>query len=283
VSIRKLGDPKLGTRAELKNINSFRFLERGINFEIQRQIELLESGGRVVQETRTYDSERDETRSMREKEESNDYRYFPDPDLLPLLVEPAFIAKIKSELPELPEAKRLRFLEEYGLNEAEAQYLTGSRELAEYFEALTRQTDGESKLAANWITSELAGALNSDGLGIEESRLSPEQLSGLLARIVDKTISGKIAKDVFNAMWAGEGEADQIISERGLQQITDSGELEALVDEVIEQNLSQVEQYLSGKEKVLGFFVGQIMKKSGGKANPGLVNKLLRIKLEQRR
>jgi len=283
ISIRRRGDTRLGTRTELKNINSFRFLERAINFEIERQIELLESGGTVVQETRLYDASKDETRSMRYKEESNDYRYFPDPDLLPLDIDASLVEEIRSKLPELPEAKRLRFLDDYDLTEQEAEYLTTSRPLAEYFELLVKHSDKASKLSANWIATELAAALNAEGLEINHSRLTPEQLGELLIRINDNTISGKIAKQVFEAMWRGEGDADQIIAQRGLQQITDGGEIEMLVDEVIKQNAKQVEQYLAGKKKVLGFFVGQIMKISDGKANPQVVNELLTRKLEDKR
>ena len=282
VSVRRKGDDKLGTRAELKNINSFRFLERGINFEIERQIELIEDGGKVVQETRLYDSERDETRSMRSKEEANDYRYFPDPDLLPVNVSAADIAEIRAALPELPEQKKQRFVNELGLSDYNAELLTANRDTALYFE--TAFAEGASDAAqaavlANWILGDLTGALNKAGLDINDSPIAATPLVQLVARITDETISGKIAKQVFEAMWQGEGSADDIIEARGLRQITDSGAIESLIDDVIAANPEQVEQFRAGKEKVLGFFVGQVMKQSRGKANPGQVNALLRDKL----
>jgi aspartyl-tRNA(Asn)/glutamyl-tRNA(Gln) amidotransferase subunit B len=281
VSVRRRGDDRLGTRAELKNINSFRFLERAINFEIERQIELIEDGGRVVQETRLYDSERDETRSMRSKEEANDYRYFPDPDLLPVSISDADIAGIRAALPELPEQKKQRYVDEFGLSEYNAELLTANRDTALYFEAAFASVDdGHAATLANWILGDLAGALNKAGLDIGDSPIAAEALAQLLARIADDTISGKIAKQVFEAMWQGEGSADDIIEARGLRQITDSGAIETLIDAVIAANPEQVQQFRDGKEKVLGFFVGQVMQQSRGKANPAQVNALLREKLK---
>ena len=283
VSVRPAGQAEFGTRAEIKNVNSFRFLERAINFEMERQIDVLESGGTVTQETRLYDAERDETRAMRSKEESNDYRYFPDPDLLPIVVDDALVEEIRQTLPELPQARRQRFVDAYGLGDYEAGFLTASRALADYFETAAEAADKANKLTANWVITEVTGALNADNRDITEAPVTAPQLGGLLRRIEDDTISGKIAKDVFEAMWRGEGDADAIIEARGLRQISDSGELESLIDGVIAENETQVEQYLAGKNKVLGFFVGQIMKRSGGKANPQKVNELLKDKLEARR
>ncbi len=278
VSVRPRGEEKLGTRAEIKNVNSFRFLERAINFEIERQIELIESGGKVVQETRLYDAERDETRSMRSKEEANDYRYFPDPDLLPVEIDDALIDEIRAQLPELPDEKRQRFIEQYGLSADDARTLTGDSATAAYFEAVAASA-GQPKLAANWVLVELGGRLNKEGLGIADSPVGAASLGGLLARIADNTISGKIGKQVFDAMWAGEGEADAIIEAKGLKQISDSGAIEAIVDEVLANNPDQIAQYKAGKEKLLGFFVGQAMKASRGKANPGQLNQMLKDKL----
>ncbi|WP_448507634.1 Asp-tRNA(Asn)/Glu-tRNA(Gln) amidotransferase subunit GatB [Immundisolibacter sp.] len=278
VSVRRVGDSKLGTRAEIKNINSFRFVERAINVEIERQIELLESGGQVVQETRLYDAERNETRAMRSKEEANDYRYFPDPDLLPIEVSEAWVEQLRAQLPELPQARQARFVARYGLSDYDAGLLTAERELADYFEA-TLAGGAEPKLAANWINGELAAALNRDDLPITAAPISPAALGGLLGRIADQTLSGKLAKDVFAAMWQGEGDADAIIEARGLKQITDTGAIEAAVRQVLAANPEQVEQLRAGKDKVLGFLVGQVMKATGGKANPAQVNSLLRAKV----
>jgi aspartyl-tRNA(Asn)/glutamyl-tRNA(Gln) amidotransferase subunit B len=280
VSIRHKGVQELGTRAELKNINSFRFLERAINFEIERQIDLIEDGGRVVQETRLYDAERDETRSMRSKEEANDYRYFPDPDLLPVTVSDEDIARIRAELPELPEQKKQRYIDDLKLSDYNAELLTGNRDTALFFEAALAESPEQSAQLVNWILGDLAGALNKAGLEISDSPIKPAMLTQLVERIADNTISGKIAKEVFDAMWQGEGSADDIIEARGLKQITDSGAIETLIDEVIAANPEQVEQFRAGKEKVLGFFVGQVMKQSQGKANPGQVNAILRDKLK---
>lgn len=281
VSVRPKGGP-LGTRAELKNLNSFRFLERAINIEVERQIDLIEAGGEVVQETRLYDADKDETRSMRSKEEANDYRYFPDPDLLPVELDPDLIETVRAGMPELPDAKRRRFAEAYGLSSYDASVLTASKGLADYFEQVVGVA-GDAKLAANWVMGELSGALNKAGLSLEASPVSAAELGGMLLRIVDRTISGKIAKQVFEAMWEGEGSADQVIEARGLKQITDSGAIEAVVDGVLAANPEQVTNYRNADEKkrpkMLGFFVGQVMKQSKGKANPQQVNELLLKKL----
>jgi aspartyl-tRNA(Asn)/glutamyl-tRNA(Gln) amidotransferase subunit B len=281
VSVRPKGQKELGTRAELKNINSFRNVERAINIEIERQIELIEDGGTVVQETRLYDADKNETRSMRSKEEANDYRYFPDPDLLPVVLDPALIEQIRSTLPELPNAKRDRFVAEMNLPLYDASVLTSSRASANYYEAALNASDNkDAKLCANWIITQLLGALNKASLDIAESPISASQLGGLLLRITDNTISGKIAKQIFDALWAGEGDdTDSIIEAKGLKQVTDSGAIEAIIDDVISKNQAQLEQYHSGKEQLFGFFVGQVMKASKGKANPGQVNQLLKKKL----
>ena len=283
VSVRPKGQKELGTRAELKNINSFKFVERAINIEIERQIDVIEDGGAVVQETRLYDPDKNETRSMRSKEEANDYRYFPCPDLLPIEITDEFLATVKATLPELPAAKFERFMSEYDLSDYDAGVLTASRATADYFETVAKAC-GEPKLTANWVTGELSSHLNNDGLEITESPVNAEMLTGLIKRIADKTISGKIAKEVFQALWAGEGSsdesaADKVIESKGLKQITDTGAIEAMIDEIIANNAGQVEQYRSGKEKVFGFFVGQVMKASQGKANPVQVNELLKKKL----
>ena len=279
VSVRPKGSSDFGTRAEIKNVNSFRFVQQAIDYEVERQIDVIESGGTVVQETRLFDAVKGETRSMRTKEEANDYRYFPDPDLLPLEVDAALVEEALGELPELPDAKKQRFMDEYALTAHDASMLTGSRELADYFEAVAEAAGGEGKLAANWVMGELSGALNKAGLDITESPVSPAQLGGMLQRISDQTISGKIAKQVFEAMWNGEGDADTVIEKHGLKQVTDTGAIEAMIDEVIAANPQQVEQYQGGKDKLLGFFVGQVMKASKGKANPEQVNELLKQKL----
>ena len=280
VSVRRKGDPKFGTRAEIKNLNSFRFVERAIEFEIERQIDLIESGGKVVQETRLYDPDKGETRSMRGKEEANDYRYFPDPDLLPLLLDDSFLDAVRAALPELPDAKRQRFIDQYGLSAYDAGVLTASRALADYYEATVAALGAEPKLCANWVMGDLSAFLNRDNRDISASPVSATQLAGLLRRIQDQTLSGKLAKDVFEALWAGEGEADAIIDQRGLRQITDSSAIENVIDDVITDNPEQLAQYRSGKDKLFGFFVGQVMKLSKGKANPQQVNDLLRAKLQ---
>jgi aspartyl-tRNA(Asn)/glutamyl-tRNA(Gln) amidotransferase subunit B len=281
VSVRPKGQKELGTRAEIKNINSFRNVERAINIEIERQIELIEDGGRVVQETRLYDADKNETRSMRSKEEANDYRYFPDPDLLPVVLEPELIEEMRASLPELPNAKRDRFIADMSLPLYDASVLTSSRELANYFEAVLEASDNkEPKQCANWIITQLLGALNKAGLDIANSPISAQQLGGLLLRITDNTISGKIAKQIFEALWEKEGDdADRIIEAKGLKQVTDSGAIEAMIDEVIANNPGQLEQYRGGKEQLFGFFVGQVMKASKGKANPAQVNEILKAKL----
>ena len=279
VSVRPKGQEAFGTRAEIKNINSFRFLERAINFEVERQIDIIESGGKVVQETRLYDADRNETRSMRSKEEANDYRYFPDPDLLPVEIDHEYMGKVLETMPELPDEKRERFEANYGLSHQDALTVTASRDLADFYEVTVKASDDEPKLAANWITGEFAAALNRDAIDVAQSPVSAEMLGGLILRITDQTISGKIAKQVFEAMWNGEGDADAVIEAKGLKQITDSGAIEGIVDEIIAANPAQVEQYRAGKEKVFGFFVGQVMKQTKGKANPGQVNELLKKKL----
>jgi aspartyl-tRNA(Asn)/glutamyl-tRNA(Gln) amidotransferase subunit B len=280
VSVRPKGQKAFGTRAEIKNINSFKFVEKAINHEIERQIELIENGGKVVQETRLYDSARDETRSMRSKEEANDYRYFPDPDLLPVIIDEDFKAQIKAALPELPQAKKQRFKTQYSLDEESVSILTTSRQLADYFETVYKKSGCEAKLCANWITGDLSAALNKAGLEITDSPVSDERLAGLLARISDNTISGKIAKQVFEELWQSTLSADEIIAEKGLKQITDTGAIEAIIDKIIAGNQGQVEQYRSGKDKVFAFFVGQVMKAMQGKANPAEVNKMLKEKLQ---
>jgi len=279
VSVRRSGSEKFGTRAEIKNLNSFRFVERAINYEVERQIELLESGGQVVQETRLYDPDKGETRSMRSKEEANDYRYFPDPDLLPVALDAVFIESVRATLPELPDQKAARFSRDYGLSPYDAGVLTASRELADYYEAVVAAVPKEPKLAANWVMGELAAALNRDNLEIGSGKLPAPRLAGLLARIVDQTISGKIAKEVFEAMWAQGADADPIIESRGLRQITDSGAIERVIDEVMVKNPGQLAEYRAGKDKLFGFFVGQVMKATGGKANPAQLNELLKKKL----
>lgn len=281
VSVRPRGQEELGTRAELKNLNSFRFIEKAINFEVERQIDVLEDGGTVVQETRLYDSDKDETRSMRSKEEANDYRYFPDPDLLPVELDDEYIEAVRKSLPELPDAKKIRFVADYGIKESDAEILTVSRATADYFEELADKTSAQKQVAANWVIGELTAALNKDGSDIVQSPVSPAELGTLLDRIADNTISGKIAKDVFDAMWAGEGTADDIIEAKGLRQITDSSAIEGIVDAVIAANPGQADEYRAGKDKLLGFFVGQVMKETGGKANPAQVNEVIKRKLSE--
>ena len=279
VSVRPKGEKKLGTRAEIKNVNSFRFVEKAIEYEIGRQIELIEGGGTVVQETRLYDSDKDQTRSMRSKEEAMDYRYFPDPDLPPLVLSEDFIRAVEATLPELPDAKRVRFMSQYGLNKYDAGVLTSSREMADYYEAVVKEAKADPKIAANWIAVELSGFLNRDNKDIAQSPVTTTMMAGLLKRLADNTISGKIAKDVLEAMWAGEGNADAVIEKKGLKQITDTGAIEKAIDDVIAKNPKQLEQYRAGKETLFGFFVGQVMKATQGKANPAQVNELLKKKL----
>ncbi len=279
VSVRRRGDEAFGTRTEIKNLNSFRFIERAIRFEIERQIDLIEDGGEVVQETRLYDAALDETRPMRSKEEANDYRYFPDPDLLPVEIGDEYIEALRGQLPELPDARRRRLVDDFGLKADDADLLAGSRALADFFEEAAGATEAAPQLVANWVLGELSGALNRDGIDIDGSRVSAADLAGLLTRIQDNTISGKIAKQVFEAMWTDGGSADDIIESRGLKQITDSSAIEAVVDRVIEANPGQVAEYRAGKEKLIGYFVGQVMKETRGQANPGQVNRILKAKL----
>lgn len=284
VSVRPAGSQEFGTRTETKNVNSFRFLEKAINFEIERQIDVLESGGTITQETRLFDPDSGQTRAMRSKEDAHDYRYMPDPDMLPVAIDADYIQAVRAEMPELPDAKTQRFMQAYDLSVTDARALTGSRSWADYFEAVVAATDQKpaqvGKTAANWVNTELAGELNRQGQSIADSPISAEQLGGIVQRVMDDTISGKIAKQVFDALVAGEGrDADQIIEERGLKQITDTGAIEAYVDEVIANNPDQVQQYLDGKTKVMGFLVGQVMKASQGKANPREVSQMLADKL----
>src|SRR5690606_24664591 len=279
VSIRKKGATEFGTRTEIKNVNSFRFVEKAINYEVQRQIDLIEDGGRVIQETRLYDADKDETRSMRSKEVANDYRYFPEPDLLPVVIDDAYISAVRATLPELPAARRARFVGAYGLSEYDANVVTSSRAMAAFFEEVTRIC-GDAKLSANGVTVDLLGLLNKLELDIAASPIKPAQLGTMISRIKDNTISGKLAKTVFEALAEGEQDVDQIIESRGLKQVTDTGAIEKLVDDVLAANPAQVEQYRAGKEAVFGFFVGQAMKISKGKANPAQLNELLRNKLK---
>ena len=278
VSVRRRGEP-LGTRCEIKNLNSFRFMEQAIEYEARRQVELIEDGGKVVQETRLYDPDRNETRSMRSKEDAQDYRYFPDPDLLPLVIAKAEVERVRATLPELPQAKKDRFVAQFALTAYDADLLTVAREASDYFETLVKDSGAEPKVCANWQNGELAAALNRDGLDIAQSPVLAQALGALLKRIADGTISGKIAKDVFEAMWRGEGAPDAIIEARGLKQISDIGAIEKLVDEVLAANAKLVEDYRSGKEKAFNALVGQAMKASKSKANPGQVNDMLKRKL----
>lgn len=279
VSVRKIGDTKFGTRAEIKNINSFRFVEKAILVEAQRQIDLIEDGGKVVQETRLYDADRNETRSMRSKEVANDYRYFPEPDLLPVIIDDAFIESVRTTLPELPDRKAMRFQQQYGLSEYDASVLATDRSTADFFETVANDC-GDAKLAANWVMVDLQSVLNKQELDIARSPVSAGALAGLIKRIKDNTISSKIAKTVFEAMVNGEGSADSIIDSKGLKQVTDTGAIEKMIDAIIAANPKQVDQYRSGQEKVFTFFVGQVMKESKGKANPAQVNEILQKKLK---
>ncbi len=277
VSVRRPGE-ELGTRAEVKNVNSVRFMQQAIDFEAQRQVDLLEEGGEVVQETRLFDANTGKTRSMRSKEEAHDYRYFPDPDLLPLEFSQEFVDELKADLPELPDDKLQRFQDELGLSHYDAGVLVAEKETADYFEAVAAGRD--AKLAANWVTGNLFGALNKDAKNISESPVSEQQLGGLLDLIADGTISGKIAKDVFEVMYETGRDAADVVEEKGLKQVSDTGEIEAMIDQVIADNPDNVEAYRGGKDKLFGFFVGQVMKASQGKANPGVVNEILRKKLD---
>lgn len=280
ISVRKPGD-KLGIRAEIKNVNSVKAVQQAIHFEVDRQIELLENGGDVKQETRLWDPAKMETRSMRSKEEAHDYRYFPDPDLLPLILDDAMVAEMKASLPELPDQKKHRFMDDYGLSLYDSSVLIAERARAEYYEAVVDKSanDNDPKLAANWVINELLGALNKDEKKLTDSPISAKQLGGLIALITDNTISGKIAKDVFAEMYKSGDDAAKIVEEKGLKQVTDTGEIEAIIDKVIAANPDNVAKYKGGKDKLFGFFVGQVMKETGGKANPAMVNELLKKKL----
>lgn len=279
VSVRPKGQTEFGTRTEIKNINSFKFVEKAINVEVQRHVDLIEDGGTVTQETRLYDADKNETRSMRSKEFANDYRYFPEPDLLPVEIDDAYIQDVKDHLPELPDAKIQRFKADYSLSDYDATVLAASRAMADYFEAVVDVTK-DAKLAANWCMGELAGQLNRYEQDIADSPVSATDLGLLIQRIQDNTVSNKIAKTVFEAMFRGEGSADEIIEAQGLKQVSDSGAIEAMIDEVIANNPAQVADYRSGKDKLFGFFVGQVMKASKGQANPAQVNDILKNKLQ---
>lgn len=282
VSVRPLGTEKLGTRCEIKNLNSFRFLERAIDHEVARQIDILEEGGRIIQQTRLYDADRDETRSMRSKEDAQDYRYFPDPDLLPVIISEEWIERAKEGLPELPEDKRSRYVKQHGLSAYDASVLTVARELSDYFDQTVEMLPGQGKLCANWIMGEVSGRLNKEGLEIAQCPVNPRQLAGLLQRISDGTVSGKMAREVFDSIWSGEGnDADAIIAAKGLKQISDDSEIEKLLDEVLIAHPQLVADYHSGKEKAFNALVGQVMKASKGKANPAQVNSILKRKLSQ--
>ena len=276
VSVRRPGEP-LGTRTETKNVNSIRFVSQAIEYEARRQVQVLEEGGEIVQETRLFDSDKGETRSMRSKEEAHDYRYFPDPDLLPVVLDPGWVEGLRRSLPELPDARKKRFIEDYGLTAYDAGVLVADKETAEFYE--TAAAGRDAKLAANWLTGEYFGALNRAGVELGEAPVDAAKLGGLLDLIADGTISGRIAKEVFEAMWESGKDAAAIVEEKGLKQISDSGEIEGLVDRVIADNPKQAEEFKSGNEKVIGWFVGQVMKATGGKANPGLLNDILRKKL----
>lgn len=280
VSVRPRGETKLGTRTELKNINSFRFVERAINYEIERQISVIESGGKITQETRLYNPDKNETRPMRSKEEANDYRYFPDPDLLPLIITEEMLSQAKNNMPELPQQKRERFMTQYGLSAYDANILISSRDLANYFETVVKETEGQAKLAANWIIGDLLGSLNRSDLDINACPIPPTQIAKLVRRIGDNTISGKIAKTVFEALWNEKMDVDEIIEKKGLKQVTDTSAIEQLIDKVLAANEEKVQEYRSGKEKLFGFFIGLLMKESQGKLNPQQLNESLKKKLQ---
>jgi len=280
VSIRPWGQKEFGTRAELKNLNSFRFIKQAIEYEVERQIEVVEDGGRVIQETRLFDADQGTTRSMRGKEEAHDYRYFPDPDLVPLVVSDDWVARVRGELPELPAAKLQRYQEELGLPAYDAGVLSAERPVAEYFETLVA-LHGNAKICSNWVMGEVLRALKEKEIAITVCPVSPELLAGMLQRIDDNTISGKLAKTVFEEIWLTGKSADQVIEEKGLKQVTDSGAIEAILDQVIAANPGQFDELKAGKDKLLGFFVGQVMKLSKGKANPGMVNELLQKKISE--
>ena len=279
VSVRRKGTEKFGTRTETKNINSFRYVHAAIDYEIERQIDVIEGGGKIIQETRLYNPGTGETRSMRVKEDANDYRYFPDPDLLPVIVTDDEIERIRATLPELPEAKRDRFVAQYGLPAYDAAVLTGEGPLADYYETVVQDSGADPKLCANWIITDLLGGLNKAGHGIQDSVITAPMMAGLMKRMADNTLSGKLAKEVFEAMSDGEGDADAIIDRKGLRQITDDGAILAVIQQVMDANPGQLAQYREGKDKLFGFFVGQVMKASQGKANPDAVNRLLKTAL----
>jgi aspartyl-tRNA(Asn)/glutamyl-tRNA(Gln) amidotransferase subunit B len=276
VSVRKLGDP-LGTRCEIKNVNSIRYVQQAIEYEARRQIEIIEDGGAIKQETRLYDPNKGETRSMRSKEHAHDYRYFPDPDLLPLVLDPKWVGEIKATLPELPDEKRARFTKDYGLSDYDAGVLVSEKETGAFFESVAKGRD--AKLAANWVMGDLAGLLNKAGKGIADSPVSADALGGLIDLIADNTISGRIAKDVFAAMFETGKPARDIVEAKGLRQVTDTGAIDAAIDDIMAKNADKVAEYRGGKDKLLGFFVGQVMKATGGKANPALLNERLKAKL----
>ena len=275
VSVRPYGQKEFGTRAEVKNINSFRFVENAINFEVERQIDRLENGEEIIQETRLYDPERDETRPMRSKEEANDYRYFPDPDLLPLEIDEDTIDKIRESLPELFDAKVKRYIEDLKIKQTDAEEISRNMEIAEYFEATIDNFSDDAQLVSNWILSEVIAVLNRENIEINTFQIKPDRLASLLSRIQDNTISSKIAKDLFNQMLTNDKTVDEMIKEQGLEQITDEDSISQYVTEVLNEFSDQKDQYLAGKEQVLGFLVGQVMKRSKGKANPKLVNELI--------
>jgi aspartyl-tRNA(Asn)/glutamyl-tRNA(Gln) amidotransferase subunit B len=276
ISMRRPG-AALGTRTETKNVNSIRFVRQVIEYESRRQVQVLEDGGEIAQETLLFDADKGVTRPMRSKEEAHDYRYFPDPDLLPLVLDPDWVAEIRRSLPELPDAKKARFVDDFGLTAYDAGVLVAERDTADFYEAVAKGRD--AKLAANWLTGEYFGALNRSGFALAEAPIDAAKLGGLIDLIADGTISGRIAKEVFEAMWESGKPAADIVADKGLKQISDSGAIEAIVAQVIADNPGQVEQFKSGNEKILGWFVGQVMKASQGKANPGLVNQVLRDKL----
>ena len=280
VSIRPKGQVELGTRAELKNINSFRFVEKAIEYEIERQTDILEEGGKILQETRLYDSDKNETRSMRSKEEAHDYRYFPDPDLPGMILEDSFIEAVRQELPELPDVRKVRFETDFLLSGNDASQITADRNMADYFESVCGKSNAEPKMIANWMLGDFSAALNQSSLDIRHCPLDSDRFASLLNRIADNTISGKIAKEVFALMWDSHQSVDEIIEQKGLKQITDTAEIEAIVDLIVEKNAQQVKQYQDGNQKVFGFFVGQVMKETQGKANPKQVNELLKKKLD---
>ena len=280
VSVRKKGEEILGTRTETKNVNSFRFVEKAIEYEIKRQIHQLESGNTITQETRLYDSQNNTTRPMRSKEFANDYRYFPEPDLLPVKLEKEFIEEVLTSMPEMPTQKKERFSTQFNLNEYDADLLSADKDFADFFEEVLKFSISP-KIAANWIMGELSAELNKENLNIKDTKVSSKMLGQLISRIEDSTISGKIAKDVFTKMWSTGKDVDTIIEEEGLKQVTDDKEIESLIDEVIQNNPEQLKQYQSGKDRLFGFFVGQVMKVSKGKANPQQVNDILKVKLEK--